>query len=186
MYKRVGFTAALLTAGLISVAGVDRSLSPGADAALQRADADWDKGDYVAALTTYQELLAGPDAASVLEPIALQTGELYQTRELTSDGANPVFSPDSRTFAFETGPGVNAGTASGAGRITHVRATASPATDLTTLDGGEASFCPDGRRVAFLRVPASPELTRAQDAVAVGASAIERAPRQAALTRLIA
>ena len=32
--------------------------------------------------------------------------------------------------------------------------TAAPATDVTTLDGGEASFCPDGRRVAFLRVPA--------------------------------
>ena len=34
------------------------------DAALQRARDDWDKGDYVAALTTYQELLAGADAAA--------------------------------------------------------------------------------------------------------------------------
>ena len=186
MYKRLGFTAALLTAGLISIAGVDRSPSPAADAALQRAADNWDKGDYVAALTTYQELLAGPDAAAVLEPIALQTGELFRTTELTTDGANPVFSPDSRTFSFETGPGVAAGVASGAARITHVRAAAAPAIDVTTLDGGEASFCPDGRRVAFLRVPASPELTRAQDAVTVAASAIERAPRQAALTRLIA
>ena len=59
----------------------------GRRAAARRAD--WDKGDYVAALTTYQELLAGPDAAAVLEPIALQTGELFRTTELTTDGANP-------------------------------------------------------------------------------------------------
>ncbi len=143
MYKRIGFTAALLTAGLISVAGLDRSPSSGADAALQRAEADWDKGDYVAALTTYQELLAGPDAAAVLEPIALQTGELFRTTELTTDGANPTFASDSRSFSFETGPGVAAGVASGAARITHIRAAAAPATDVTTLDGGEASFCPD-------------------------------------------
>ena len=186
MYKRIGFTAALLTAGLISVAGVDRSPSPGADAALQRADADWDKGDYVAALTTYQELLAGPDAAAVLEPIALQTGELFRATELTTDGANPTFAPDSRSFSFETGPGVAAGVASGAARITHIRTAAAPTTDVTTLDGGEASFCPDGRRVAFLRVPASPELTRAQEAIALATTAAERLPRTAALTRLIA
>jgi hypothetical protein len=186
MYKRLGFTAALLTAGLTSIAGLDRSASPGADAALQRAAADWDKGDYVAALTTYQELLAGPDAAAVLEPIALQTGELFRTTELTTDGANPVFAPDGRTFSFETGPGVSAGVASGAARVTHVRAAAAPSTDVTTLDGGEASFCPDGRRVAFFRVPASADITRAQEAVAAAASAAERAPRQAVLTRLIA
>ena len=183
MYKRAGFTAALLAATLISVAGRDGASST---LALQRAWNDWDKGDYVAALTAYQDLLAGPDAAAVLEPIALQTGELFRTTELTSDGANPVFSPDSRTFSFETGPAVAAGVASGAGRITHVRAAASPATDLTTLDGGEASFCPDGRHVAFLRVPSSPDVTSAQVALAGAATAAERAPRQAALARLAA
>src|SRR5207342_157757 len=112
MYKRVALIAALLAAGLISVNGRDRAA---ADAALQRAWSDWDAGDYVAALTTYQELLAGPDAAAVLEPIALQTGELFRTTELTTDGANPVFSADSRNFSFETGSAVTAGVASGAG-----------------------------------------------------------------------
>src|SRR5580765_1055475 len=99
MYKRAGFTAALLAAALITVAGRD-----GSSAALQRAWNDWDKGDYVAALTAYQDLLAGPAAAGVLEPIALQTGELFHTTELSTDGASPAFSPDSRTFSFETGP----------------------------------------------------------------------------------
>ena len=46
--------------------------------------------EEIAALTAYQDLLAGPDAAAVLEPIALQTGELFRTTELTSDGANPA------------------------------------------------------------------------------------------------
>ena len=186
MYKRIAVaTAALVAAALIPLAGAP-PVSSRTDLALQRAWDDWDKGDYIAALTIYQELLAGADAAGVLEPIALQTGELYRTTELTTDGANPVFSPDSRTFAFETGPGVNAGAASGAGRITHVRAAASPAADVTTLDGGEASFCPDGQRVAFLRVPASVEVTRAQEALGAAATAAERAPRQAAIARLVA
>jgi hypothetical protein len=128
--------------------------------ALQRAADAWDKGDYVAALTAYQDLLSGPDAAAALEPIALQTGELFRTIELTDDGAAPSFSPDSRYVSFETGAGVNAGVASGAARRTHVRAVAAPATDVTTLDGGDASFCPDGRSAAFLRVPPSTPLRR--------------------------
>jgi hypothetical protein len=187
MYRRFAFIATLFTTAFVSTAGrngdaVWAALEP----PLQRAALDWDKGDYVAALTAYQNLLAGPDAAAALEPIALQTGELYRTTELTADGANPKFAPDSRHFAFETGPGVSAGVASGAARTTHVRTIANPSRDVTTLDGGDASFCPDGRHVAFLRVPPSAELTAAQTAVAAAATAQERAPRQLALARLIA
>lgn len=178
MYRLAFGSAALFVAGWMSFSP---SSSP-----LARADEDWEKGDYVSALTAYQKLLDGPDAAAALEPIALQTGELFRTTELTADGANPVFAPDSRHFAFETGPGVSAGTATGAGRVTHVRATDAPGTDVTTLDGGDASFCPDGRHVAFLRVAPSPELSTAQAALAAAASAAERAPRQQQLARLIA
>ena len=112
MYRKLGATALLLAGGLIALNARDRAAT---DAALERAAFAWDRGDYVAALTTYQELLAGPDAATVLEPIALQTGELFVTTELTTDGANPVFAPDSRYFSFETGAGVVAGVASGLG-----------------------------------------------------------------------
>ena len=179
--------AALLTAGWVHLAGRDRAPADAAasGAALQRAADAWDKGDYVTALTTYQDLLSGPDAASALEPIALQTGELFRTIELTPNGANPVFSPDSRHFAFETGPGVSAGVATGVGRTTHVRTVTAPDKDVTTLDGADASFCPDGRSVAFLRVPLSPEITAAQAAVAAAATTQERAPRQQALARLM-
>ena len=73
-------------------------------------------------------------------------------------------------------------------RVTHVRAASAPDKDVTTLDGGEASFCPDGRSVAFLRVPATPEVTAAQSALTAvaGGTAQERAPRQTALARAIA
>ena len=177
MYRLTISAAALLAAGWMAAP---------ASSTLAHAGDDWDRGDYVAALTAYQRLLNGPDAASVLEPIALQTGELYRTTELTTDGANPVFATDSRHFSFETGPAVSAGTVSGINRITHVRAAAAPAADVTTLDGGEASFCPDGRRVAFLRVPASAEIDAAQAAVAAAANIVERAPRQQQLARLVA
>jgi Peptidase family M28 len=177
MYRFTIAGAALLAAGWLA--------SP-STSTLARADDDWDRGDYVAALTAYQQLLNGPDAASVLEPIALQTGELFRTTELTRDGANPLFAADGRHFSFETGPGVSAGTASGAGRVTHVRATANPTADVTTLDGGDASFCPDGRRVAFVRVPSASDITAAQLAVAGALTAAERPPRQQQLARLIA
>lgn len=183
MYRRIAYIAILLTAGFVSTAGRDRTR---AEIALERAAFDWDKGDYVAALTAYQDLLSGPDAAASRDAIALQTGELYRTTELTTDGAHPTFSPDSRHFSFETGPGVSAGGGSGAGRTTHVRAVTAPTRDVTTLDGGDASFCPGGRHVAFLRVPASAELAAAQTAVATAATNQERAPRQQTLARLVA
>ena len=183
---RIGVIAALLAGGWIQLTGRDRAAETPASPALQRAADAWDKGDYVSALTTYQELLAGPEAAASLDAIALQTGELFRTTELTENGANPVFSPDSRSFSFETGSAVNAGVASGAGRVTHVRATSAPDKDVTTLDGGDASFCPDGRSVAFLRVPASADITAAQNALTSAASAQDRAPRLLALNRLIA
>jgi hypothetical protein len=182
-FRILAAAAVLFAAGLVHISARDRAT---ADAALERAWHAWDKGEYVAALTTYQELLAGPDAESVLETIALQTGELFRSSELTTNGANPLFAPDSRHFAYETGPGVSAGTAAGIGRRTHVRAIGAPDKDVTTLDGGDASFCPDGKTVAFLRVAASPEIVAAQNAVAAAASAQERTPRQQTLSRLIA
>ena len=182
MRRRATAIAACLAAFWIGAAGRDRIT----DTALERAFFEWDRGDYVAALTIYQDLLAGPDAAQALETIALQTGELYRTTELTTDGANPTFSADGRRFSFETGPGIVAGVGSGSERITHIRATAAPATDRTTLAGGDASFCPDGRHVAYLRVPSSPEIERAQALVDEATTTAQRTPRLLALNRLIA
>jgi hypothetical protein len=182
LYRRLS-TPIVLIAALLAASPRAQS---GHGTALQRAADAWDKGDYVAALTTYQDVLSGPDAAASLEPIALQTGELFRTTELTANGANPAFSPDSRYFSFETGPAVNAGVASGSGRITRVRAVSAPDKDVVALDGGDASFCPDGRHVAFLRVAPSPDIAAAQLAVTSAASTQERTPRLQALNRLVA
>jgi len=146
---------------------------------LDRAAFDWDKGNFVAALETYQAILTGPDAQQALEPIALQTGELYKSLELTTDGSDPLFAADGRRFAFATH------TAIATERSIHVRSIEKPDIDLATIQGGDASFCPDGRRMAFVRTRATPEVTQAQDAY-INAPATERAARLQELIRVAA
>ena len=90
MTRFAGVVALLATICLLPAAGAGNSTAT----ALQNAALAWERGDYTSALTTYQELLAGPDADGVLDSIALQTGELYQTTELTTDGSNPGISSD--------------------------------------------------------------------------------------------
>ena len=75
----------------------------GPDSALESAALAWDRGDYVAALTAYLQVLNGPAGAESLPAIALQTGELFKTIELTRDGDAPEFSPDGRYVVYETG-----------------------------------------------------------------------------------
>src|SRR6185295_3455386 len=71
---------------------------------LRSADNAWSDGNYIGALTAYIRLLNSPSGDQYLEPIALQTGELYETEELTTDGRNPKLSADGRLIAYETGP----------------------------------------------------------------------------------
>ena len=92
-------TLAAVVAAALSIPLAGR----GSDTPLQSASLAWDRGDYIAALTTYLEVLKGSPAEADLEAIALQTGELFQTTELTTDGDAPQFSRDSRYIAYETG-----------------------------------------------------------------------------------
>ena len=101
MTRFAGVVALLATICLLPAAGAGNSTAT----ALQNAALAWERGDYTSALTTYQELLAGPDADGVLDSIALQTGELYQTTELTTDGSNPGISTDGKYASYETGSG---------------------------------------------------------------------------------
>ncbi|MCA1649835.1 MAG: M20/M25/M40 family metallo-hydrolase [Acidobacteria bacterium] len=143
---------------------------------LLEADLAWERGDYVTALTRYLALLDSSDAQRLLEPIALQTGELFHTTELTADGTAPQFSPDSEYLAYETGTGVRRVT-----RIAHVTA---PTTLVTELRGTGLAFSPDGSRLAYLRLTPTPELEEAQAALD-RSSITERPQRQAALAQLI-
>ncbi|HUF23150.1 MAG TPA: hypothetical protein VMN81_03400, partial [Vicinamibacterales bacterium] len=69
----------------------------------------WDEGHYVVALERLKALLPGADEAT-FEHIALLTGELYQTHEVTADGRNPSLSLDGTLIAYETGSGGAAAT----------------------------------------------------------------------------
>ena len=81
MTRPLATTALLSSALLAPVSGTPTGAS--SDTPLQIADLAWERGDYPAALSAYLRLLDSADAASVLEPIALRTGELY-----ADDGAD--------------------------------------------------------------------------------------------------
>ena len=124
---------------------------------LETANLAWDRGDYVAALEIYARLLQSPQAAQYLEPIALQTGELYRTREITPDGRTPRMAPDGRTLAYETGPADAAVL-----RIVSLDGT----TPVVELRGAtDAMFSPVGGRLVYFRVAQTPELAQARAAV---------------------
>ncbi|HXI26793.1 MAG TPA: hypothetical protein VNG89_00170, partial [Vicinamibacterales bacterium] len=69
---------------------------------IDASDAAWERGDYIAAVNGYLRLLAAPGGDRWLRSIALTTGELFETRELTADGRAPRFSPDGALIVYET------------------------------------------------------------------------------------
>ena len=167
--KILACVAAALVAAWIPLRG-------GADTPLQAAEVAWDRGDYVTALTGYLQILDSPSADSALETIALQTGELYRTTELTPDGNAPAFSPDGRLIAYETGGPVS--------RRTRLLDAATLAVKVE-LTGYGCVFSPDSSRVAYLRLAPTAALLAAQ-ARADAAPQAERTARQAAVNQEIA
>ena len=147
-----------------------------AETPLQSAALAWDRGDYTSALAAYLQILDSPDAAAALETIALQTGELYHTTELTSDGQAPLFSPDDRHIAYETGAGIT--------RRTRVLPANGTTTPVVELPGSGAAFSVDGSKIAYLRLAPVAELVAAQASVDASTPA-ERPQRQNALNQLI-
>jgi Tol biopolymer transport system component len=148
------------------------------DAALGEAYLAWERGDYITALTIYQKLLDSPDAERVLEPIALQTGELYHTIELTADGTAPKFSPDGRHIVYEHGTGLD--------RVTRVLRADGSTQPVAELRGSGAVFAPDGAKLAYLQLAAPSTALREAQAAADTAGGGERQQRQAALNNLLA
>ena len=147
------------------------------DTPLQTANLAWERGDYVAALETYLRLLDSSRDKSELDAIALQTGELYRTTELTTDGAAPRFSPDGRTLLYETGSGLR--------RSIRVLPADGSTTPVSELRGFGGVYSPDGGKVAYLTVTPTDELTRADAMVDEGPPG-DRARRQAAFNDLVA
>ena len=146
-----------------------------ADPRLRDADLAWERGDYPTALNGYLALLTSSAADDVFEAIALQTGELYRTIELTGNGGAPRFAPGGKHFTYEVGRGV--------GRRTRLAATAAPSTPLAELPGYGAAFSPDGSQVAYLKLAVTGQMLDLQKAIDL-AEGTERARLVAGLADL--
>ena len=147
----------------------------GSNNRLTNADVAWDRGDYPRALTEYLALLDGSPTQDDIEAIALQTGELFKTTELTTDGGAPRFSPDGRYLSYEVGRGL--------ARRTRLAGADVPTTTIADLAGFGASFSPDGSQVAYLKLAVTPEMRRLETA-AEQADTAERVRLTAALAAL--
>jgi len=149
------------------------SRSPAASPAdiYRRAVDAWEAGHYPDALTDLSGLMKSPAASEYLDRIALLTGELYTTTELTTDGRNPKIAPNGVYASFETGAGSATVT-----RI--VRLAASRVEQVADLPGVNVSFDPGSRRVVYVRAARTPEWAAASAALDAG-SAAERQTAQA-------
>ncbi|MCC7415929.1 MAG: M20/M25/M40 family metallo-hydrolase [Acidobacteria bacterium] len=159
--RRTPLLLFLCAAGLAAARGGGRALAGGGQAApagqAERAMRDaadaWERGDYTTALVGYMNVLSGPDGDPLLDRIALQTGELYVTSELTPDGRAPRFSPDGRFIVYETGLEVS--------RRTRILRNDGSRELVAELPGASATFPAESGKVAYLKVPAGPEIGRA-------------------------
>lgn len=133
------------------------STSDGDASALSAATDAWERGDYIAALAGYTKILNGPEGDAFRDRIALQTGELFVSRELTPDGRAPRFSPDGRFIVFETGLEVS--------RRTRILRNDATRTLEVELPGVSAAFSADSTRVAYLKIPVNSGLAAASDAI---------------------
>ena len=108
-----------------------------------RAVDEWEAGRYPAALTTVRALLRSSSANQYLERVALLTGELFVTTELTADGRNPRISGDGGFVTYESGPNTAVVT-----RVVRVRPTPQMVAELPTAN---VAFDRSGKRLAWLR-----------------------------------
>src|SRR5262245_31668055 len=104
MKKLFALTMALLLLG--PIAGSRGQQTSEAD--LRAANDAWQEGKYTTALRAYLRLLRSTAGDELLEPITRQTGELFQTEELTTDGRAPRLSPRGNFISYETGSGLAA------------------------------------------------------------------------------
>lgn len=134
--RQVALTLAVAAVALGAAQAAPATQSPATFAEAYNA---WDMGRYDRALTQLKALLPGADAAA-FEQMALLTGELYETTELTTDGRNPAFAGASGLVTYETGP-------AGAPR-THLVDPAGPRV-VADIGGTNAAADAAGRYLAY-------------------------------------
>ncbi|MCJ7488375.1 MAG: hypothetical protein MUQ25_19730, partial [Candidatus Aminicenantes bacterium] len=149
-FARIVLILALLAAGQAAVRNPAAQEPGAADGFFDRAVDAWDKGDYVAALQAFEALVRGAEADRYFERIALITGELFEVRELTTDGRNPRFSPGGRFAAYDAGTGSE--------RVIRILDAANGFKLLAEVRGWNGIFSPSGERLAYLRLKDTPEM----------------------------
>jgi Tol biopolymer transport system component len=144
--------ALLLLSPLVGIKGQEASVAD-----LRAANEAWDEGKYVVALRAYLRLLQSQAGDQFVEPIATQTGELFQTEEITADGRAPRLRPDGGVIAYETGnaPAI----------VTRLVQVAGERAVVAELPGVGAVFSPSGKKVAYLKLPQNDEIKKAQAAL---------------------
>ncbi len=145
----------LIPGVLFAQAASEDAPDPALRAQFDSAYYAWDAGRYPEALERLQRLLRMPGGDALLEPIALLTGELYHTVELTTDGRSPRWSGDGKFVAYETGTGPE--------RLTRIVAYENGGLrQAAQLKGHGLVFSHDGRNAAYLVTPETPELRAAR------------------------
>jgi hypothetical protein len=149
----------VLVASAVMLGAATPALTRSFDAA---TDA-WERGDYSTALGGYLQIVSAPGSDAFFERIALTTGELFETRELTPDGRAPRFSPDNRYLAYETGLETSRRT-----RVVRNPSTGSGQAPgpVADLPGVSATFSATLNQVAYLKIPDNDEIRAASDAIA--------------------
>ena len=97
MRRAILLLFAALAAAQTSPAGQSRPPQPSFAGAVDL----WDRGAYVEALQELRRLLPGADEAT-FEQVALLTGELYATTEITADGQEPALLGERGLVMYET------------------------------------------------------------------------------------
>jgi len=115
----------------------------------------WDTGRYDQSLEILRRLMNSSAGDAFLEPVALLTGELYRSTELTADGGAPRWSADGRIVAYETGT-------SGTARTVVAAVDAAAPRKVAEVSGTGLVLSPDGSHAAYLSVPDLPELRTAR------------------------
>jgi hypothetical protein len=134
------------------------TLTRAAGPSLAAANDAWQRGDYVAALNGYIQVLNGPGGGAYTERIASATGELFRTVELTADGRRGRFSPDGRYIVYETGLETS--------RRTRIVTNDERHALVAELAGVSATFTSDGAKVSYLRIKDTADIRKASDAIA--------------------
>jgi Tol biopolymer transport system component len=124
---------------------------------LDAANDAWLRGDYIPALNGYIQALSAPGRDDTLEQIALTTGELYRTDEITDDGRAGRFSPDGRYIVYETGLETS--------RRTRILKNDASRALVADLPGISATFTSDSSKVAYLRVNDTDDVRKAGQAL---------------------